>query len=60
MEPVKIIYSKKLAEFLLLHDECDLVKIIPHPFKDGFTAWVFIDYEDLHRLMQKNTELVHR
>ena len=59
MEPVKIIYSKKLAEFLLLH-ECVLVKVIPHPYKDGFTAWVFIDNEDLRRLMQKYTELVHR
>lgn len=59
MEPVKIIYSKKLAEFLLLH-ECVLVKVIPHPYKDGFTAWVFIDNEDLHKLMQKYTELVHK
>lgn len=60
MEPLKIIYSKKLAEFLLLHDECVLVKIIPHPYKEGFTAWVFIDNEALRRLMQEYMELVHR
>ncbi len=59
-QPVKIIYSKKLAEFLLLHDECVLVKIIPHPYKDGFTAWVFIDNEDLHRLMMEYMEMTHR
>ena len=60
MEPLKIIYSKKLAEFLLLHDECVLAKIIPHPYKEGFTAWVFIDNEALRRLMQEYMELVHR
>lgn len=60
MEPLKIIYSKKLAEFILLHDECILVKIIPHPYKEGFNAWVFIDNEALHELMQKYTELVHK
>lgn len=59
-QPVKIIYSKKLAEFLLLHDECVLVKIIPHPYKDGFTAWVFIDNEDLHRLMMEYTVEIHK
>lgn len=60
MEALKIIYSKKLAEFLLLHDECVLVKVIPHPYKENFTAWVFIDNEDLHKFITEYTELVHK
>lgn len=56
---LKIIYSKKLAEYLLSH-KCELREVIPHPYKDGFTAWVFIDNEALRRLMQKYTELVHK
>lgn len=59
-QPVKIIYSKRLAEFLLLHNECVLVKVIPHPYKDGFNAWVFIDDEELHKLMTEYTEQVHK
>ena len=59
MEPVKIIYSKKLAIFLLEHN-CVLVKVIAHPYKEGFTAWVFVDDEDLHKFITEYTELVHK
>ena len=59
-QPVKIIYSKKMAEFLLLHNECVLVKVIPHPYKDAFNAWVFVDDENLHKLMTEYTEQVHK
>ena len=59
-QQLKIIYSKKLAEFLLLHDECVLTKIIPHPYKDGFTAWVFVDDDNLHKLMHEYMEMTHK
>ena len=59
MEQVKIIYSKKLAIFLLEHN-CVLVKVIAHPYKEGFTAWAFVDDEELHKLMTEYMAKVHK
>ena len=58
-QPVKIIYSKKLAEYLLSH-KCTLKEVIPHPYKDGFTAWVFVEDEKLHFHMTEYTAMVHK
>ena len=58
-QPVKIIYSKKLAEYLLSH-KCELREVIPHPYKDGFTAWVFIDDDKLHFHMTEYTAEIHK
>jgi hypothetical protein len=46
----KIIYSRKLALHLIEH-ECELIKIIEHPYKDGFNAWVFKNDQKLRDLM---------
>ena len=58
-QPVRIIYSKRLAFFLLEHN-CILVKVIQHPYKENFNAWIFVDDEELHKLMTEYTAEVHR
>ena len=58
-QPVKIIYSKRLAVFLLEHN-CILVKVVPHPYKENFNAWIFVDDEELHKLMTEYTAEVHK
>lgn len=50
----KIIYSKKLALHLIEND-CELIKIIPHPYKEGFKAWVFKVDQNLSDLMWEYT-----
>lgn len=46
----KIIYSKKLA-LHLIENECELIKIIQHPYIEGFDAWVFLNDQKLRDLM---------
>ena len=46
----KIIYSKKLALYLI-ENECELIKIIQHPYIEGFDAWVFKNDQRLRDLM---------
>lgn len=48
----KVIYSLKLMQFLLEHD-CNLIKIINHPFKIRLKAWVFEDNEHLQDSIAK-------
>ena len=51
----KTIYSLKLMQFLLEHD-CNLIKIINHPFKVGLKAWVFVDDDLLQKSIGKFME----
>ena len=46
----KIIYTKKLA-LHLIENGCELIKIIQHPYVEGFDAWVFKDDQKLKDLM---------
>ena len=42
-------------QFLLEHD-CNLIKIINHPFKVGLKAWVFVDDDLLQKSIGKFME----